>query len=134
MDNKNKYYLADASASASLLAVIAFAACTDSLLDYGQCWGIETLFSMFKTRGYYLGRLTSPTQTVWVSFWLCYYWCWAMITGVWGHRQRFLSINKHGRLSKSIFRYGFNYLRSIIQGLDLKSDAFSRSLQVLSCT
>jgi hypothetical protein len=34
----------------------------------------------------------------------------------------------------SIFRYGLDYLRSIVTDLDLKSDDFLHCLQFLSCT
>lgn len=45
-----------------------------------------------------------------------------------------LCVKKHGRKAKSIFRYGFDYLRSIFTDLDLKQDEFLHSLQFLSCT
>ena len=60
--------------------------------------------------------------------------CWAVKTGEWLANHRPLKIKKHGRLSKSVFRYGLDYLRSILTDLDLKSDAFLHSLQFLSCT
>ena len=45
-----------------------------------------------------------------------------------------IKVKKHGRLAKSIFRYGLDYLRSILTDLDLKHDEFCHSLQFLSCT
>lgn len=60
--------------------------------------------------------------------------CWAIKTGNWLSSHRPLKIKKHGRQQASIFRYGFDYLRSIVTDLDLKSDEFLHSLQFLSCT
>jgi hypothetical protein len=41
---------------------------------------------------------------------------------------------KHGRLPKSIFRLGFDFLRPIIFDLHLNSEAFFNSIKFLSCT
>jgi hypothetical protein len=60
--------------------------------------------------------------------------CWAMKIGQWLHSHSPLKIKKHGRLTKSIFRYGLDHLRSIVTDLDLKSEDFLRCLQFLSCT
>ena len=43
-------------------------------------------------------------------------------------------VKKHGRKAKSIFRYGFDYLRSIFLNLDESNADFVQSLQFLSCT
>ncbi len=58
--------------------------------------------------------------------------CWAIKTGERLHQHQPLKIKKQGRLAKSIFRYGFDYLRSIFVDLDLKHDLFIHSLQFLS--
>jgi hypothetical protein len=60
--------------------------------------------------------------------------CWAMKMGQWLHSHSPLKINKHGRLSKSVFRYGLDYLRSIVTDLDLKHRDFLDALEFLSCT
>ncbi len=59
---------------------------------------------------------------------------WAVKTGEWLHQHQPIKVKKHGRLAKSIFRYGLDYLRSIFTDLDLKQDEFLFSLQFLSCT
>ena len=45
-----------------------------------------------------------------------------------------LWVKKHGRLAKSIFRYGLDLLRSIVIDLDLRHDEFLASVKLLSCT
>ena len=55
--------------------------------------------------------------------------CWAVKTGEWLHQcVTPIKVKKHGRRAKSIFRYGLNYLRSIVSDLDLKHSNFLHSL------
>ena len=46
--------------------------------------------------------------------------CWAIKVGTWLHSHTPLKIKKHGRKEKSFFRYGLDYLRSIVNDLALK--------------
>lgn len=134
-----------------LLLIISANSPKTAISDYAQRWGIETLFGMFKTRGFCevassevasdacADRLESThfTDSKRLSKLLALMTlalCWAIKTGDWLSTQRPLKVKKHGRLSKSIFRYGLDYLRSIVTDLDLKSDDFLHSLQFLSCT
>ena len=52
--------------------------------------------------------------------------CWAINIGQWLHSLSPSTIEKHSRLSKSIFRC------SIVTDLDLKHDRFLHSLKLLS--
>ena len=52
----------------------------------------------------------------------------------WLHEQIPLKIKKHGRKAKSIFRYGLDYLRTILLDVDLRHNLFLDSLNFLSCT
>jgi hypothetical protein len=58
--------------------------------------------------------------------------CWAVKMGEWLHRQRPIPIKQHGRRAKSIFRYGLDYLRSIVLDLDIRHSDFLLSLTLLS--
>ena len=91
---------------------------------------------MFKTRGFCLEsthfidseRLSKLLALMSLAL------CWAVKMGDWLSSHRPLKVKKHGRLSKSIFRYGLDYLRSLLIDLDLRADDFLHSLQFLSCT
>ena len=104
--------------------------------DYAQRWAIETLFGMFKTRGFCLEsthfvdseRLSKLLALMTLAL------CWSVKMGEWLHQQCPIKIKKHGRRAKSIFRLGLDYLRSIAVDLDLKFSDFLHSLQFLSCT
>lgn len=119
-----------------LLIVITPEFCDTAISDYGKRWGIETLFGMFKTRGFCLEsthfqdseRLSKLVALMTLAL------CWAVKMGEWLHQLNPIKVKKHGRQAKSIFRYGLDYLRSIFTDLDLKQDDFLFSLQFLSCT
>lgn len=99
-------------------------------------WGIETLFGIFKTRGFCLEstHFTDSKRLSKLLALMALALCWAVKTGAWLHQHQPLKLKKHGRLDKSIFRYGLDYLRSIFTDLDLKDNEFLHSLQFLSCT
>ena len=91
---------------------------------------------MFKTRGFCLEstHFTDAQRLSKLLALMSLAMCWAMKIGQWLHSHSPLKIKKHGRLSKSVFRYGLDYLRSIVTDLDLKHDDFLHSLKLLSCT
>ncbi|CCH99216.1 hypothetical protein MICAB_5930003 [Microcystis aeruginosa PCC 9717] len=60
--------------------------------------------------------------------------CWDLKIGEWLHQHQQIKLKKHGRLAKSVFRYGLDYLCSIVTDLDLKQREFLHSLRFLSCT
>ncbi|MFN9861372.1 MAG: IS4 family transposase, partial [Pseudanabaena sp.] len=60
--------------------------------------------------------------------------CWAFSSGLWLAQLNSLKPKKHGRLPRSIFRLGFDYLRHIIFDIHLNSEAFFNSIKFLSCT
>lgn len=119
-----------------LLVVISNDSPRTAIADYAQRWGIETLFGMFKTRGFCLEstHFTEQERLSKLLALMSLAMCWAMKMGQWLHSHSPLKVKKHGRLSKSIFRYGLDYLRSIVTDLDLKHDDFIHSLKFLSCT
>ncbi|QDZ40221.1 hypothetical protein FRE64_09835 [Euhalothece natronophila Z-M001] len=52
----------------------------------------------------------------------------------WLHSHTPVKVRKHGRRENSLFRYGLDYLRSVINDVDLKHRHFLEFLQFLSCT
>jgi hypothetical protein len=53
---------------------------------------------------------------------------------LWLHQHNPLKLKSHGRKEKSLFRYGFDYIRNIVLNLDHKMTEFLDILQFLSCT
>ncbi len=59
---------------------------------------------------------------------------WYFKLGIWQHELKPISIKKHGRKSKSLFRYGADYLHQVLLETDDKIRQFMLLLKVLSCT
>lgn len=119
-----------------LLIIITPDAVRTAISDYAQRWGIETLFGIFKTRGFCLEstHFTDAQRLSKLIALMSIALCWAVKTGEWLHQHQPIKIKKHGRKAKSVFRYGLDHLRSIVTDLDLKYAEFLNSLQFLSCT
>jgi hypothetical protein len=107
-----------------------------AITDYAKRWAIETLFGCLKTRGFCLEstHLQDPERLSRMIALLTIALCWAFCTGQWLAQQRAISIKKHGRKAKSIFRYGFDHIRNIVLNLEQKMNDFLDVLQFLSCT
>ncbi len=119
--------------------IVASNAESDEILsDYALRWKIETLFGCLKSRGFCLEethitereRLEKLLALMTVAF------CWAYIAGEWLARTNPIKTKKHGRLAKSLFRHGFDYLRRILCNQDCltKRLDFIRLCNLLSCT
>ena len=109
----------------------------DTLIaDYAHRWGIETLFGIFKTRGFCLEstHFTDDKRLRKLLALLTLALCWTLKTGLWLHQLKPLKLKKHGRRAKSLFRYGFDHLRQIILHLESNTPQFQQSLQLLSGT
>lgn len=107
-----------------------------ALEDYAKRWNIETLFGILKSRGFRFEEthLTDGERINKLLALLTLATIWAFKVGQWLHKQEPLKIKKHGRLAKSIFRYGLDFLRSTLFHIQLKWDDFQISLTFLSCT
>ena len=101
-------------------------------------WPIETLFGMFKSRGFCLEEtsMREAERLKKLFALLTIALCWAVKVGQWLNEVKPLSIKAHGRLAKSIFRYGFDHLRHIFSNLAQlqQQQDFQMVLLFLSCT
>jgi hypothetical protein len=107
-----------------------------AIADYAKRWAIETLFGCFKSRGFCLEatHLQDTERLSKLIALLTLALCWAFSSGLWLAQLNPLKPKKHGRLPKSIFRLGFDFLRHFIFDLHLNSQAFFNSINFLSCT
>lgn len=120
-----------------LLVVIAPVGTQNLVQDYALRWGIETLFGIFKTRGFCLEstHFTEAERLSKLFALLTLALCWAMRTGLWLHQWQPIEIKKHGRRAKSLFRLGLDYLRHLVLNPSSANESdFVQSLQLLSCT
>jgi len=120
----------------SLLVVATNHAPSTAISDYARRWGIETLFDCLKTRGFCLEatHLKDTERLKKLIALLTLAFCWAHQVGEWVVEQHPIKIKKHGRKARSIFRTGFDSLRTLLLNLDEKMDEFLDVLRFLSCT
>jgi len=123
-------------ADGSLLVVATPSAPKSAISDYAKRWSVETLFGIFKTRGFCLEstHLIHAERLSKLVALLSLALAWAFLTGLWLHHRKPLTIKKHGRRTKSIFRYGFDHLRHILLNAEQKQAEFLQILLFLSCT
>ena len=124
--------------SGEYLIVVAPTYTATAIQGYAQRWEIETLFGCLKSRGFRLEEthIIEPARLKKVIALLALAFCWAHVVGEWLSRQKALKTKAHGRLAKSIFRYGLNHLRRILCNLSdrFQQIAFRQVTQLLSCT
>ena len=74
--------------------------------DYALRWGIETLFGIFKTRGFCWEstHFTDPERLRQLFALLTLALVWSLKTGLWLHQLHPIRLKKHGRRSQSLFR------------------------------
>jgi len=125
-------------ASGEYLILVAPTYTATAMEDYAKRWEIETLFGCLKSRGFRLEEthVTEPERLKKLIALLALAFCWAHVVGEWLSQQKALKTKKHGRLAKSIFRYGFNHLRRILCNISdrFQQVAFRQVTQLLSCT
>ena len=108
------------------------------LTDYAKRWEIETLFGCLKSRGFRFEdtHLTRPERISKLLSLLAITFVWAYLTAEWlFKKQKLIPFKKTiNRPLKSVFRYGFEYLRNIILNLQQNFQSFIQVVKLLSCT
>jgi hypothetical protein len=123
--------------SGEYLILVSPTPTTDAVEQYGKRWGIETLFAALKTRGFCLEQthITDPARLERLLALLALTFCVCHQLGEWQHQQKPLKLKKHGRAPVSLFRIGFDALRSTIATFgSFNVKTWQKMLQVLSCT
>ena len=88
----------------------------EALGDYMRRWEIETLFQALKGRGFDLEstHLSDRERIERLLGILTLAYCWAYCTGEWRAEIKPIKTLNHGRLANSIFRYGLEWLASLL--------------------
>jgi hypothetical protein len=121
----------------SLLVVIGHPNSQRLIQDYALRWGIETLFGIFKSRGFCLEstHFTDLERLRKLFVLLTLALAWSLKTGLELHQSHPIPLKKHGRRAKSLFRLGFDHLRHLILNHSFPNfRLFLDSLLFLSCT
>ena len=119
-----------------LLIVVSANFNPNAITEYGLRWEIETLFSCLKGRGFNLEdtRITHPNRIKKLVAVLAVGFCWCYLTGQWKHDEiKPIVLKNHGRLSKSLFRYGLDEIQLALQQhlYQVKTRNFLNILDVL---
>lgn len=105
-----------------------------ALTDYAKRWSIETLFGILKSQGFRLEdtHMTEPERLKKLLALLTIALAWAVLMGEVQVKIKPLKFKKHGRLERSLFRYGFDTLRRIFLNYDAMIVEFKQALQLLA--
>jgi len=115
------------------MIVVASVEFEDAIGLYRRRWEIETLFSCLKTRGFRMEdtHMTAPEKIEKLLFILAIAFCWSYKLGMIKDTEKAIPRKNHGRLSKSLFRLGLDWLRSAILSMEKQSDEFRKTLKTL---
>jgi hypothetical protein len=107
-----------------------------ALADYAKRWSIETLFGILKSRGFNLEdtHLQQMERLSKLVALLTLAMIWAIRTGEYLAQQTPITIKKHGRPTKSLFRYGCDFIRQALLNPQTASHKLSQAINFLSCT
>jgi hypothetical protein len=113
------------------LLLVSNKASDEALDKYKKRWKIEVLFPSLKSRGLNFEdthlRDAQRLKTLLAVLTLAF--CWAYHVGAWRHEVQPIRVTKHQRPAKSIFRYGFDWVR---QALNKPADKREQLTQVLT--
>jgi len=86
---------------------------------YKKRWEIEVMFQCLKGRGFNLEatHITDPHKIDRLIFMLGIAFCWMYKIGEIKNCLKPIEIKKHGRKAKSLFRYGFDEIRRMLNDL-----------------
>lgn len=108
------YLAATRSINGELLIVATNRDPENAIEIYSKRWEIETLFGCLKSKGFCFEdtRMVDGYKIQKLFAILTIGFCWAYQTGLWKNEK--LKIKSHGRLAKSLFRIGLDYIRETL--------------------
>jgi hypothetical protein len=101
--------------------------------DYKKRWKIEVLFQALTSRGFNFEEthVKDEERVKRLLAVLALAFCWAYHVGAWRHAVKPIRIKKHARPARSIFRYGFDWIRHIVFNPDERSELLTHILTLL---
>lgn len=107
----------DKDGKPELQIIISFNKPESALLVYKDRWQIETAFRALKTSGFNIEQthLTDMERIEKLFALVIVAFTWAYLVGDYLHRYvRPIPVKKHGNKAKSLFKYGLNYIASVL--------------------
>ena len=104
---------------------------------YRLRWEIETLFGCLKSRGFRFEdtHITKPERIQKMVAVMAIAFAWSHRVGEWRHEEvEPIKIKKHGRLAKSLFRHGLDFIRELLFVGNFSAVQFRKCLAQLTGT
>jgi hypothetical protein len=119
--------------SGDYLIVVAHDDSTQVMTDYAKRWKIEVLFESLKSRGFNLEEVNLKNKEALKQLLavLTIAFCWAYHVGAWLNELKPIRIKKHQRPAKSVFRYGFDWIRHLLFNPQDKAEELEQVLTLL---
>lgn len=121
-----------------LLILISNEPSLEMIAEYRRRWQIETLFGCLKSRGFNLEEthLRESERLEKLLGLLALVVCWSWLAGEKISRIKPITVKKHGRRAKSLFRVGLDYLEQVLRSGSVfaSSREKQRFILILSCT
>jgi hypothetical protein len=125
-------------ADGELLILISNEPSPEMIEEYRRRWQIETLFGCLKSRGFDLEEthLRDSERLEKLLGLLALAVCWSWLAGEKIRQTKSITVKKHGRPAKSIFRVGLDYLEQLFRNTlrFAKSKVNQELILILSCT
>lgn len=116
------------------LIIVSFNKPENAQEDYQKRWQIEMCFKAMKSSGFDIEKThlqnTQRIEKLILLVMIAFVWCYKI--GIHLHLINPITIKKHGRKAKSIFKYGLNFLAGIL--LNIENQSNMNVFEFLSCT
>lgn len=116
------------------LIIASFNKPEKALQDYKQRWQIEMCFKAMKSSGFDIEKThlqdIKRIEKLVLLIMIAFVWCYRV--GIHLHQIKPIQIKKHGRMAKSIFKYGLAYINNVLLNSENQNDI--NIIQFLSCT
>jgi len=116
------------------LIIISFNKPENAQEDYQKRWQIEMCFKAMKSSGFDIEKThlqdVQRIEKLILLVMIAFVWCYK--TGIYLHQINPITVKKHGRKAKSIFKYGLNFLAGVL--LNNENQSNMNIFYFLSCT
>jgi len=116
------------------LIIVSFNKPEKAQQDYKKRWQIEMSFKAMKSSGFDIEKThlqdIQRIEKLILLVMIAFVWCYKI--GIYLHQVKPITIKKHGRKAKSIFKYGLNFVANFL--LNASNQNNINLFQFLSCT
>lgn len=106
------------------LIIVSFNKPEKAQQDYKQRWQIEMCFKAMKSSGFDIEKThlqdIDRIEKLILLVMIAFVWCYKI--GIHLHQIKPITLKKHGRKAKSIFKYGLNFLASVLLNTENQKD------------